>query len=119
MYKEKLYSTAMRTKHTLTSMPGKIGLMASLMMGGINAYADSTGAVLSKALGYLGDAFMYVGIFLAVLFFVELLACLKRDDPDGVTKNVRGLIIGGILIGIKPIMSGIVSVMGVSGVSIS
>lgn len=84
-----------------------------------NALAAVQGAdsILSTVLGYVGDIFVYLGIFLLVLSIGNLISALKQEDAERQSKQITMIIISCVLIAIKPIMNAILSATG-QGVSV-
>lgn len=97
-------------------------LMIACYMGtfGTFAFCESTaGATVSAILKQVCTWFQYIGIIVLVIGVVKFGLALKDDNPDGQARASYYAIAGALLIGIKPVLSAIITAAGVEGVSIN
>lgn len=84
-------------------------IMCPMMVGA----TSSTANVMSSALGVVFTIFQYVGIFLLVMSTVNLINSIRQEDGDRQQKAVVGLVIAGVMIGLKLLITPVIQSTGV------
>lgn len=80
--------------------------------------AGSAESIIGKVLGIVMDIFMYIGIVLLVWSIGMLILAFKNEDADSKTRAIMLLIVSIALIGLKPLVNGVLTVVAVN-ISIS
>lgn len=88
-------------------------LLMLLLMNPIYSRAAGTEDTMRAALDVVFNVFGYVGVFLLVTGFVVLLSATRQEDGDRQQKAIVGLVIAGVMIGLKIIVQPIINATGV------
>ena len=80
--------------------------------------AGEATAIIGSVLGIVMDIFMYIGIVLLVWSIGMLILSFKNEDADSKTRAIMLLIVSIVLIALKPLVDGVLTVVG-AGVTIS
>ena len=84
-----------------------------LLMNPIYSRAAGTEDTMRAALDVVFNVFGYVGVFLLVTGFVALVSAIRQEDGDRQQKAIVGLVIAGVMIGLKIIVQPIINATGV------
>ncbi len=96
-------------------------MFSTISMGALPVFATGTAAantnvdlpqLMGKIIGIILDIFFYVGIVMLVWAIAQTGLAFKNDDPDSKQRATMLLVISAILIGLRPIVKGIVDTFG-------
>lgn len=72
-----------------------------------NDAASDVQSILNTMIGYIGMAFQAVGVVLCVYSVGQLLLAFKNEDADSKSRASTMLVVGVILVAIKPLINGL------------
>ena len=87
-------------------------MLMPLQAGATNANTNTTQSIMKNALDVVFQIFMYVGIFVAIFGVVNLINSIQQQDGDRQQKAVGGIVIGGVMIGLKFFVAAIINNAG-------
>ena len=112
------YHTAQTMKWCNTLM---VGLMMLICFSGmvIPSFASSAASdvkdILNQMIGYITLAFQAVGVILCVYSVGQLILAFKNEDADSKSRASTMLVVGVILVAIKPLINGLEIVNRITG----
>jgi hypothetical protein len=70
---------------------------------GMTAFAggDALELVMEKVLEVISSAALYVGIVICLWGAFQVIMALRREDSEGVSKQIITIVVGGVLIGFR------------------
>ena len=99
------------TKTVLTTMLIAALMVAATATGVLPVFA--TGAVeglMSTLIGVITDAAKYVGMIIIAWGAFQMIMAFRREDSEGISKQVITVVVGGLLLG----LGGILGMLGVA-----
>lgn len=76
--------------------------------------AGSAESIIGKVLGIVLQIFLYIGVVLLVWSIGMLILAFKNEDADSKTRAIMLLIVSIVLIGLKPLVTGVLSTVAVN-----
>lgn len=74
--------------------------------------ADPTDNIIGEVGGIVCRIFLYVGIVLLIYSIAQLISASRNDDPEGKVKATQQLVAAIVMMGLKPIINGVLAVTG-------
>lgn len=76
--------------------------------------AGSAESIIGKVLGIVLKIFLYIGVVLLVWSIGMLILAFKNEDADSKTRAIMLLIVSIVLIGLKPLVTGVLTTVAVN-----
>ena len=76
--------------------------------------AGSAESIIGKVLGIVLKIFLYIGVVLLVWSIGMLILAFKNEDADSKTRAIMLLIVSIVLIGLKPLVTGVLNTVAVN-----
>ena len=75
---------------------------------------DTTGVstVMEYVIQIISTASLYVGIIISVWGIFQIILAMRREDSEGISKQITTIVVGAVLLGLGAGLPGIVSALG-------
>lgn len=72
----------------------------------------ATDSIVGEIGGIVCKIFLYIGIVLLIYSIAQLISASRNDDPEGKVKATQQLVAAIVMMGLKPIINGVLAVTG-------
>lgn len=104
-------------KITASATAGLMMISTATPVYATGAGADPTDSVIGEVGSIVCRIFLYIGIVLLIYSIAQLISASRNDDPEGKVKATQQLVAAIVMMGLKPIINGVLAVTG-TGISI-
>ena len=73
--------------------------MASGMTPALAASSGALNNVMNKVIGIISDAAFYIGIVIVLWGVFQIILAFRREDSEGISKQITSVVVGGVLVG--------------------
>jgi uncharacterized membrane protein YedE/YeeE len=82
-----------------------IALMMALFVafaaapGMLSVNADTLDEIMDIVIGVISDAAFYIGIVIVLWGAFQIILAFRREDSEGISKQITTVVVGGVLVG--------------------
>jgi uncharacterized membrane protein len=98
----------------IVSLAAVAGINPAFAAGGAGGDPDDVlGGVVNVVLDIITMAARYIGLIIVLWGFFQIVLAMRREDSEGISKQVTTIVVGGVLCGFSFVINPLKTVLGI------